>query len=302
MADHSQGWVDDPAAVEAVLETLPFPVWGSTPASAVAYEDTPEEFLGWKVHEAATGGKPWPIWQQGGVGSCVSFGTSAACLLTLCAEIVRGEPEEVFTPCMESVYALSRVEIGGRKLGRGDGSVGAWAAKAVRQFGLLPQGTYINGKYDLTRYSEQRARDCGWSGLPDDLEPYAKKHPIRETTLITTFKDAVVALSQGYGIQVASRQGFSMTRDREGFCSPRGSWAHSMGIIGYRRGGKRPGAFIVNSWGGNTTTGPIPDDGAPPSGWWADAEVAERMLKQGDSFAFSDAAGMPARSVDWSRI
>lgn len=301
MDEMAQGWVEDPVAVDAVLETLPFPVFGSTGAATLSYEETPKEVFGWRTWKTVTG-KDWPIFQQGGIGSCVSFGTGQAVMYTIASEIYSGEPEEHYIPCFESIYGLSRVEIGNRQLGRGDGSIGAWAAKACRTYGVLPQGVYLEGKYDLTRYDQNRCKAWGWDGLPNELEPIAKKHPVKETTQIRTFKDAVLALAQGYGIQVASSQGFSQVRDRDGFCSPKGRWMHSMAIIGYKRDGSRPGCFIVNSWGGSTTTGPTSHEDAPKSGWWAEAGVVESMLKQGDSFAFSGIAGMPKRTVDWSKI
>jgi hypothetical protein len=39
----------------------------------------------------------------------------------------------------------------------------------------------------------------------------------------------------------------------------------------------------------------------PVAGFWADASVIDRMVKQGDSFALADVAGFPARKVlpDW---
>lgn len=292
-----QGWVEDPAAVGEVLESLPFPVFGSTDASTLSLDECPDEVLGWKVYKQVTGNE-WPVWQQGNIGSCVAFGTSAAILFTMASECYAGEPEEPYTPCMESLYGLSRVEIGGRRL-RGDGSIGAWGAAAARKYGVLPQGVY--GKYDLSNYSVSRCKAWGDSGLPDDLEPTAKKHPVKETTQVRTFDELVLALAQGYGVQVASRQGFSMRRDSAGYCSPSGTWAHSMAIIGYRRKG-RAGGFIVNSWGPNTTTGPRSHEDAPLNGWWAEADVIDRMLRQNDSFCFSGLAGMPKRVVDWSLI
>jgi len=299
MADEMfQGWVEDPVAVGEVLEGLPFPVFGSTDAAGLSLEECPDEVLGWKVWKEVTG-NPWPVFQQGSIGSCVAFGTSAAIMFTIASECYAGEPETAFIPCFESIYGLSRVEIGQRRLGRGDGSIGAWAAKAVRDYGVLPQG--VHGKYDLSSYSVSRCKDWGWSGLPDDLEPAAKKHPIKETTQVRTFDELVLALAQGFGVQVASSQGFSMRRDSAGYCTPSGRWQHSMSFIGYRRKG-RAGAFIVNSWGGSTTTGPKSHEDAPLSGWWVEANVVESMLRQNDSFCFSGLAGMPRRTVDWSLI
>ena len=81
-----------------------------------------------------------------------------------------------------------------------------------------------------------------------------------------------------------------MTRDVDGFCRASGTWAHCMAIVGIR-GGSRPGALLLNSWGPNAHTGPRGLGDPSPAGFWADANVVDRMLKQGDSWAFSDVVG-----------
>lgn len=297
MAEEIQefGWVEDPAAVDAVLAALPMPTWGDTPASGVDEASLPDEVLGWQAWQKASG-TAWPELCQLNIGSCVSFGTSHALMLTQACEILAGDAEETRIPCMEAIYGGSRVEVGGGKIS-GDGSVGAWAAEWVRNWGVVAQGVY--GSYDLSKYDPKRCRDWGRGGVPPEIEAEAKKHPIGECTLITSFGDAVAALGQGYGIQVASNRGFSLKRTEGGYAAPSGRWGHSMSFIGYRRSGKRPGLFIVNSWGFSSTTGPKSHPDAPASGWWVDAEVADSMLRQRDSFAFSRFTGFPARSINW---
>lgn len=293
--DQNFGWVEDPAAVEAVLAGLPMPTWGDTPASAVDEASLPDEVLGWQAWQKASG-TAWPELSQGSVGSCVSFGTSHALMFTMACEILAGDAEEARVPSMEVIYAGSRVEVGGGKIS-GDGSIGAWAAEFVRRWGVVAQGVY--GSFDLTKYDQKRCRDWGRIGVPAEIEQVAKKHPIGNCTLVTSFNDAVSALAQGYGIQVASSQGFSLKRDADSYCKPSGKWQHSMSFIGYRKSGKRPGLYIVNSWGFNSTTGPLSHPDAPRSGWWVDADVADSMLRQRDSFAFSRFTGFPARSINW---
>lgn len=78
-----------------------------------------------------------------------------------------------------------------------------------------------------------------------------------------------------------------------------------MAGIGVRHG-RRPGGLIWNSWGPSSNSGPhYPDDMPPPfrgSTFWVDADVLERMLRQGDSFAMSAYDGFPARLLpeDWT--
>jgi hypothetical protein len=152
------------------------------------------------------------------------------------------------------------------------------------------------GGHDLTSYSPSRARSWGRTGVPDDLEPVARQHPVKSTALVKSWQDVDRAIRQGYPVVVCSDQGFTMDRDREGFASRQGTWAHCMAIVG-AKGGRRPGGFILNSWGDSAHTGPrVPDD-APPAGFWADADTIDRMVRQGDSFALSDVQGFPNRKL-----
>src|SRR5437763_1529398 len=75
--------------------------------------------------------------------------------------------EEYRDLAQEVIYGGSRVEVGGGRL-RGDGSVGAWAAKFVHDYGVVPRG--VHGRYDLSRYDERRCREYGARGVPGDLE------------------------------------------------------------------------------------------------------------------------------------
>ena len=71
-----------------------------------------------------------------------------------------------------------------------------------------------------------------------------------------SFAEAAAAIRNGYPVAVCSGQGFTMTRDRDGFCLPRGSWGHCMCFIGVAVG-RRPGLCCLQSWGPNTPDGPI---------------------------------------------
>ena len=273
---YKPGWVDDPVEVVEIVSQLPHPLFSGTPAGEAA--DEPDHVYGWKLYERVNG-KPWPSGSQGSVGSCVSWGTVAAVELTMCSEIVAGQPEEYKPLAQEAVYALSRVEIGKRRI-RSDGSVGAWAAQAVRDYGVIARGVY--GSIDLTQYSAARCKDWGWAGLPDELEPVAKKTPVKEFSLVRTAQDCRRALANGYGVSVCSNQGFRLARGADGYCEPRGTWAHCMAIIGYQKK-PRDGFFIMNSWGSSVYSGPTGAGDGPAGGFWADSHVVERMLAQGDS-------------------
>jgi hypothetical protein len=134
--------------------------------------------------------------------------------------------------------------------------------------------------------------------LPDDLEPEARKHPVRTVSLVKSFDEARAAIAHGYPVAVCSDQGFTMERDRDGFCAPQGTWGHCMCFIG-ATAGRRPGLCCLQSWGPNVPGGPIGLGGHPDCAFWVEAEVADRMLGQGDSWALSAFDGFPARRLDW---
>jgi hypothetical protein len=233
-----------------------------------------------------------------GVHNCVAFGCCRAVEYTMLAEITAGENEEFRDLCTEVNYGGGRIEVGKGRLGRGDGSIGAWSAEFVKRWGSIDRAEY--GKYDLRKYSEERCRAWGASGVPDDLEPEVKKYPISTITLVTTVQEAKKALAAGYGISVASDQGFSYTRDSNGICAPRGSWAHQMCICGYAKINGATYFRIDNSWGASTHTGPVGPGNPGPEGFYAAESVIARMLAQKDSFAYAGMKGfVPRNIIDW---
>ncbi len=292
-----QGWVSDPDEVANVVADLPHKAFGDTPAGRI--QELPKQVFGWQRVEKLLA-RPPPIKNQGSVGSCVSFGTNTAVERTLAGEIVRrGGGHAEWTRFAEEVtYAGSRVEIGGGRI-RGDGSVGAWAAKFVTQWGMVPRKAY--GGTDLSEYSEQRCRDWGRAGVPDEFEGIARKYPIKSTTQVKAWEELKAAVAQDYYVAICSNQGFASRRDANGVARASGSWAHCMACDGYyidQTTGKEYG-HIVNSWGTEWISGPVGWGNPPADGFWAESATVDRMLKQGDSWAFSGVTGFPRRSIDW---
>ena len=294
---YTPGWVDEPAGVELVALEQPAPFWGLTPAAAVPMESLPSEVFLWKAWEKVRA-VPFPNRAQGKVGSCVSFGCCTAVEVTAAAEILAGDAEDSRDLVQEVVYAGSRVEIGGGRFSS-DGSLGAWGAEYVRKYGVLDRG--LHGKYDLSQYSEQRCREWGapGKGVPDDLEPTIRRHPVASITLVKTWPAAKQALAQGYAISVASSVGFRMARNADGVCTPSGRWDHQMALLGYATIKGNEYGFIMNSWGAGAHTGPLGPGGPPVGGFYAPAETVDRMLKAGDSWAYSGVAGFPAKRFSW---
>lgn len=292
-AQFGQGWVNDPEQVQAILGTLPIKSFGATPAGQ--QQDLPAAVYLWKAYEKLPIRGP-PVKNQGQVGSCVSFGTNTAVERTLAAEILAGQRFDWTRFVEEATYGGSRVEIGGGRI-RGDGSVGAWAAKFVTQYGCVPRKQYP--QQDLTSYSENLCRSWGRSGVPDWAEGVCREFPVKDTTLVRSWDEAKRALANGYAIAVCSNQGFANRRDANGVARPSGSWAHCMALDGYHVEGSREYGHIVNSWGTDWISGPTGWGNPGEDGFWAESDVVERMLRQGDSWAFSGVVGFPKKRPDW---
>ncbi len=247
-----------------------------------------------KIFEENTG-KKFPVWQQQ-IGDCVSFGYALA-VSTLMGVQISENPTEKYPAhvATEPIYGGSRVEIGKGRLGcsidnsdSADGSYGIWAAKWVQDYGILLRKNYKG--FDLSSYNGQKARNWGCYGVPDVLEPIARKHPVKQVALVQSYEEARDALANGYPIPVCSSRGFEERRDTDGFARPYGTWYHCMCFIAVDDNNTRPGLLCCNSWGENWIFGPKRHD-QPDGSFWVDADVADKMLSQGDSYALSNFDG-----------
>ena len=230
------------------------------------------------------------------IHNCVSFGYAHAIDYTNCFEIINGDLEELKAlTATEFIYGYSRVQIGNRALGNGDGSYGIWGARTIVE-GTVFREEY--DKYDLRTYSGTRAKDWGYKGAPKELVDISKNFPIKTVTRISTYEEARDAIANGYAISVCSNQGFTTKRDKNGMCSPSSTWAHCMAVIGVDD--TKGIVCILNSWG-KYMTGPTYLE-APEEAFWITGETLEkRMLSVGESYAISDRVGFPLKKIkiDW---
>jgi hypothetical protein len=231
-----------------------------------------------------------------GVHNCVSWGFGHCVDVLSAVEIVlRGEAEQYLAECAtEWIYGTSRVIQGGGRLRNSDGSLGSWAQAAVKENGTLIRKDYGSG-VDLRKYSGDRAKDWGFRGLPHEMEKIADEHPVETTALVTSYEEARDSIANGYPVAVCSGVGFTMERDSEGFCRRKGSWAHCMAFTAVDDAHRRPGLLCQNSWG-DYVGGPT-RHGQPVGSFWVDADVADAMLRQNDSYALSGFKGYP-KQVD----
>jgi hypothetical protein len=232
------------------------------------------------------------------VGDCVSQGAANAVAYLQVVEINRLNDPEKYRPVFQPyIYGVSRVLIGNGRI-RGDGSVGVWAAEGVRKYGILAAD-----EPEVPSYSGTVARSWGKSGPPDKFIQIGKNHLIQTIAKVTSYEQVRDAIVNGYPVTVASDRGFRMngTADRgKLWGSPYGVWNHQMCFIGVDDDAKRPGVYVINSWGPNAHGKPVDD--APPGGFWVDARVVDYMVKQQDSFAYSQFDGFPEQDLDFNLI
>lgn len=241
---HLGGWIDSPKDVESTMAKLPFPVfsdvWGPIKGTGIG-----KTIVLTDIVERVAGSF---VSRHQKIGDCVSMATALAVDIAKAIDIwVKRDFEEwVAETSTEDIYSGSRVIIGKGKLGYNDGSIGAWAAKFVNEYGALPRGVYDS--VDTRAYDGDKARLWGRSdtGLPKILLPHLKKHPIHITSLVTSYEQARDLIANGYAITICSNLGFSNKRDKQGFAEPDGSWAHCMACIGVDDNSKRPGLLLQN--------------------------------------------------------
>lgn len=284
------GWIDDGGHV-VIGADLPT-VAALGPSIGPAGEPTQPILLYRAWHDVAGS---YPDYPAQTIGDCVGQGHAHANDLSQCVEIALGEQSEYFETCTEQIYAASR-EVAGI-LGRGDGSYGAAAVKAMHRHGMISREMLG----DSGGYSGQRARSWGRTGVPAEIESLAREHLLRGAARVPDWQSLVGAIWTGWPVTICSNQGFTMTRDAQGFCSPRGRWAHCMFIAALRF--DRPGACIVQSWGPDTPSGPLALD-QPSYSFWADRRVVESILSAGDSWAIVGSPAFPSRPLParWSLV
>ena len=281
------GWIPAPDEVDRQLSTLRRPLFAQA-APQLSGSGAGKDILLYKAYKEVNGGS-YIDYPAQTIGDCVSHGFGHGVDLLAAFQIGTGVKPERFEPtATEAIYGMARVDIGGERGSYSDGAVGAWAAKAVSTIGTV--GRSVVGPYD-----GRRAKDWGARGVPAAIRAKAGEHQVKTVALVSTYEELEDALANGYPVPVCSNQGFTLQRDAQGFCSPRGTWGHCMLIVGVR-GGDRPGACIFQSWGPTMPGGPLDLD-QPPNSFWADRSVVARMLSMRDSWALSQFEGYPAQTI-----
>jgi hypothetical protein len=279
------GWWDD-GGHEACARGLP--AFGDFPLVLEAEPAKP--ILLYKAWRDVLGKDPDYPAQQ--IGDCVSFGHGHANDLLQCVEIRLGEPSGFRETDTEFIYGTSR-EVGGM-LGRGDGSYGSAAVKAMMTIGVVSREMLASDG----AYSGSRARSWGRTGVPAAVKQLAAPFKLGTAAGIRTRAEAISALWNGHPITICSNVGFNTPRDANGKCKAWGVWGHCMFICGFD---PATNCYLVcQSWGPGQPSGPLHLD-QPTFSFWADASVVERRIfGAGDSWALMRSPEFAKRSMPGS--
>jgi hypothetical protein len=279
------GWIDDPEQVQRIMAGMRNPYFAQA-APRLRGSGANQTTLLYKAFKDVNNGQylDYPAQQ---IGDCTSFGHGHGIDLLEAVQIVIGKKNEEFKQtATEAVYGMARVDIGGQRGSMEDGGVGAWCVDAMTKIGTVSRDV-------VGPYSGQRAKQWGAQGVPDSIKQHAGEHKLGAAAMVTQYSELEDALANGYPVTVCSNQGFTLERDSDGFCSPKGSWSHCMLLVGVRTS-PRAGACIFQSWGSAMPSGPLSLD-QPPNSFWAERAVVERMLSMQDSWSLSTFNGYPGQ-------
>ena len=235
----------------------------------------------------------YPDYPAQQIGDCTSFGHAHAHDLLQTIEAYLGDLDAsaIGRTCTEAWYAAGRECA--RMLGGPDGCYGSALLKAARTTGVL---RYADLPENMREYSGRRARAWGRTGLTHDLAAIAGGRKL-QGAMLESVDDMIAALQGGHPCTVSTAIGFSMTRDRQGFCAPQGRWGHCMACLAYRA--DRPGFMLAQSWGPDRPQGPL-DLAMPSWSFWVDLAVMERIIAEGDSDTLSATPGFAPRALPGS--
>lgn len=270
----------------------PFTVTGPD-GQPVVQDNSRSTVLLWQAAQRVRGKHLDHLIQQ--IGDCVSFGAANAVRYLLVGQIDRQPGVSEFRdPFPPYIYGISRVQIGGGRVGNSDGSIGAWAAKGVQQYGIV-----ASDDPGVPPYSGTVARQWGRQGPPRELIELGKRRLVKTVANVKTADDVRDAICNGYPVTIASDFGSKRMIPQDGRIVAKRDgtrWMHQMCVIAYDGSGQQPYFYVLNNW--EPSMHPAPLNGEPPGGFWIEATTMQYIAAQGDSWAFSNFDGFPAQDID----
>lgn len=285
------GWIPDQKSYDELAAECPFRV-GDLMASD---GDDLSEVLLFDSELQVDGKYRKTHWQKR--NSCTSHGIGGAIDQAQYVELAYNNADFMYEEAAtEVIYGGAVVNVG-RSRGD-DGAVVSYGLRFCQQ-GYAVRGVYkADGKtINLREYSADNDLYFCTKGVSQEMLKYCDRK-IGTLIPIQSVEDAVKCLKKRIPIVNGSNQGFSSARDKQGFCTPRGSWAHCTFWNGFIDG-KRPGINYQQSWGPNQPT----DEGnvvlpsgrelqLPQGNFFVDLDVIGRMIRQGETFGVVLESGM----------
>ena len=243
------------------------------------------------------------LYQQ--VGSCVGHGlTNAIWYLSYVQCVISGKREVPNLPYEPYCYAQSRVCAG--ISGYSDGSTGTGAAEAAKRYGTLDSRISDLPKFDVGEdtitFSGSVDKEWGNRGAPSKWIPEGQKHLVKTVAQIRSIGEARQALLNNYPLTIASDWGGMMDPPLKGTPQVRlnsrvDTWMHQMMISNiWIHPSLGDIYYIQNSWSASTHgRGP---NNEPLGGFWVLAKELEYIIRQGETFAFSEYDGFPSKRID----
>ena len=219
-------------------------------------------------------------------GTCGGRAGSATCDFVQCIMLALGKPIVFKRVSHASVYYAARklynMLEGSWQDENQDGVASGAVPEALSKIGVNSREEIG----DLNYYgegSDDLACKLGAGQMQDlarKLEELAKDNIIKEWAPVKSAQELADGIASG-GIGIGSdNQGFTMTRDRQGFCRPTGSWAHYQVRISVF-GQPRKGFGYWQSWGQKTPGGPLLP-GHIGNCFGVDFDVQDRIIRSGD--------------------
>jgi hypothetical protein len=228
------------------------------------------------------------------IGSCGGAATSGGLNVQQCVQIAAGKQQGGYKPVSRAwCYVGARIKTGTR--GRGEGVIPPSPLEWVKEKGTVHLEEITGEDYG----HDELAKKWDRSGLPQDLYAVAADNIIEAMAPVYSFQEAADVIFGGGVVMVASDAGFSMTRDRDGFCARKGRWMHYMyfGAVVVSDSGRR-GLGCGQSWGKNTPSGPLLK-GCPDYVFGVSEDDVNYMLKQRDSTGVASFKGWGESYDPW---
>jgi hypothetical protein len=283
----------DEKTLERVLSKLEYPLFGDA-AQNIAGSGAGKLALNYKLVQKYD--KTFAEDESQLTGDCTSHACRNATTLSIVGDIEeRLETEEYKSRlATEAIY--------GYRGHFGEGMSVALAAQFVSETGGIALRKKY-GVYDLTKYNPKVGINWGRTGVPKSVVSEISENKALTTSLCTSVDQLRDAIYNGYGVMVGSNMGFSSTRNKNGTAKISGSWNHalSFGAMDDTLTYEKECLFLIlNSWG-EWNAGPKIYE-QPNGSFWVTATVAERMIRQKQTWIIGNIKGFKTKKINWDSI